>query len=68
VSKWFGWKRYKVSDEEVAESKQALEAAQLIEKRALSMKKESARLGDALRAIQRENHVGKSLTHVYRKA
>lgn len=68
IGKLLGWKRYKVSPEEIAASQEALAVAQNIEQRAHQMKDESARLGDALRRIQRENHVGQSLTHAYRKA
>lgn len=68
IGKLLGWKRYKLTREEIAQSEAALQSAQRIEQHALSVKRESARLGEALRAIQRENHVGQSLTHAYRKA
>ncbi|QIN94354.1 hypothetical protein SEA_ABBA_25 [Arthrobacter phage Abba] len=60
--------KFGLSHEELEKSRQELEAAQAIEKRALAMSGESARLGAALRAIQHENHFGQSLTHAYRKA
>ncbi|WNM67270.1 hypothetical protein SEA_WYBORN_27 [Arthrobacter phage Wyborn] len=67
ISKLLGWKKYKLTPEEKAKSDAALAAAQRIEQQALAVQGESARLGDSLRRIQRENHVGQSLTHAYRK-
>ncbi|QWY81932.1 hypothetical protein SEA_SICARIUS2_27 [Arthrobacter phage Sicarius2] len=68
IGKLLGWTKYKVTPEEKARSEAALAEAQRIEQQALAVKSESARLGDSLRRIQQENHVGFSLTHAYRKA
>lgn len=61
-------RRYGMTPEEIERSKRELEEARAMEAKAVELRVESRKVGDALRAIQHENHFGQSLLHAYRKA
>jgi len=60
--------RFKVSEEEKAESENALQQANAELQTAENLKSDAAVVGESHRRLRAENHFGQKLAHIYRNA